>query len=297
MRKSISTFLTHLPIFTSKPSFFAFPFALSSLLLLPLSSSSPAFPSTLSLLRSLFLSSGFPPSSDLFPFLTFKLTHTLLSFLFLLPLTLSSLLLSKSFVIRTLFPTTTSSSSSLSLLFPLVVTYLCNVLVILSANIACFSLLVILLNLSGDHAFLVAASAAGAVAYSIVAANAYVVCGMALIVSGAEGIMGFRAVIKAWDVVVVRGKATATALALAVSVNAALAGVEAIFHYRVVVVRVMSWHVAAEAVVIGYMYAVVLVVEAIFGCVLYKAVTGSSERGDGGRSIFGGKEKLLKMVV
>ncbi|CAA0820858.1 Unknown protein [Striga hermonthica] len=326
MRRSISTFLQDFHHFTSTPALFALPFALSTLLSPPLVSSSRFFPLLHARLQALLFASGLPPSSRLFSFLTLNLSRALLSFVFLLPFSLSSLLLSKAFVIRALFPRhATSTSSSLSLsdhdttrkkpvffswittLNRLVATQFCNVLVVFSINATCLSLLVACFNaldfsgLSYSENTLSGVTISTAVVYSVVAANAYVVCHLALVVSCVEGRAGFGPVLEAC--VLVRGRRRA-ALALAVSTNAALAGVEAIFRRRVVrgyyyYGRVMSWPVILEAVLISYMYSVVLVVDAIAGCVLLEGCGSGYEtigrERDRRRSIFG-KGESMEMV-
>ncbi|GER38590.1 tetratricopeptide repeat protein [Striga asiatica] len=323
MRRSISTFLQDFHHFTSTPALFALPFALSTLLSPPLVSSSRFFPPLHARLQALLFASGVRPSSRLFSFLTLNLSRALLSFVFLLPFSLSSLLLSKAFVIRALFPRHGTSSSSsehdttqkkpvffswITTLNRLVATQFCNVLVVFSANATCLSLLVACFNaldlsgLSYSENALAGVTMSAAVVYSVVAANAYVACHLALVVSCVSGRAGFGPILEACFLVSGRRRA---ALALAVSANAALAGVEAIFRCRVVrgyyyYGRVMSWPVVLEAVLIGYMYSVVLVVDAIAGCVLLEGCgrgyeTIGRER-DRRRSIFG-KGESIEMVL
>ncbi|KAL0421934.1 UNVERIFIED_CONTAM: hypothetical protein Slati_3216300 [Sesamum latifolium] len=113
---------------------------------------------------------------------------------------------------------------------------LCNSLVILAANATCFFLLVIFFNffdvlgLSSPRSQLLL-SATGAVVYSIILANAYITCNLALVLAGMEKRGGFISILKAC--VLIQGR-TATALSLAVPINMALAAIEALFQYRIV---------------------------------------------------------------
>ncbi|KAL6584054.1 hypothetical protein OROMI_003343 [Orobanche minor] len=277
MRRSIFIFLQNLQHLTSTPSLLALPFSLSTLLSQSLitSPSSYIFLSVHARLKSLFIASGFPPSSQLFPFLNLKLTQTLISFLFVLPFTLSFLLLSKASVIRALFRHFEPNSffSSISILNPLLITQVCNSLVILSANAICFCLLIIsfdILGLTSRNALLLL-SATGAVAYSIVLANACVVCSLSLIVSGVEKHGGFGSISKAC--VLIRGR-MGTALSLAVPMNMALAGVEALFQYRIL--RMYGhWFSVLEAMLITYLHAMLIVLDTVVGSVFLKSCTAN----------------------
>ncbi|KAL6497362.1 hypothetical protein OROGR_029291 [Orobanche gracilis] len=277
MRRSIFIFLQNFQHLTSTPSLLVLPFSLSTLLSQSLiaSPSSDVFLLVHARFKSLFVAAGFPPSSQLFPFLNLKLTQTLLSSLLVLPFTLSFLLLSKASVIRALFRHFEPNSfvSWISILKPLLITQFCNSLVIVSANAICFCLLIIsfdVLGLTSRNAILLL-SATGAVAYSIVLANACVVCSLSLIVSGVEKRGGFRMILRAC--VLIRGR-TGTALSLAVPMNMALAGVEALFQYRIL--RTYDrWLSVLEAMLIAYMHAMLIVLDTVVGSVFLKSCTAS----------------------
>lgn len=281
MRRSIFTFLQNFQYFTLNPVLFAFPFAVSTLLSQSLISSSYLFPLVHHRLRSLFLAAGIPPQSELFAILNLKLSQTSLSFLFALPFTLSFLLLAKASIIRAFEHARSADKhaffSWISMLNRLLITQLCNSLVILSANATCFCLLIISFNCSdvlglSSPRFLLFLSATGAIVYSIILANAYIICNLSLIVSGIEKRSGFNSILKAC--VLIRGR-TATALSLAVPINIGLAGIEALFQYRVVRAynRAMAPNLSMvlEAMLIAYLYAMLLVLDTIVGYVFLKS--------------------------
>ncbi|KAK6123054.1 hypothetical protein DH2020_043206 [Rehmannia glutinosa] len=276
MRTSIFLFLQNFQHFTSTPTLLAVPFAVSTLLSQPLIASSPLFPLVHGRLRSLLAAAGFPPSLELFAILNLKLSQTILSFLFALPFTLSFLLLSKASTITTLFHKN-AIFSWISIHNPLLITQCCNSIVVLSANATCFCVLLIffncydLLGLSSPRTLLLL-FATGAIIYSIVLANAYVVCNLSLIVSGIEKRGGANAILKAC--LLVRGR-TATALSLAVPMNMALAAVEALFQYRVVRAynreMAIDCYIVLEAMLVAYMYSALIVLDTIVGSVFLKS--------------------------
>ncbi|KAL7098868.1 hypothetical protein ACP275_09G045700 [Erythranthe tilingii] len=297
MRRSIFTFLQNFHHFTAAPSLLLLPFAAATLLSHPLlsSTSSYLFPIIHGRFTSIFLAAGFPPSSQLFSILNLKLSQTLLSSIFVSPFTLSFLLLSKSSILASLQKFNSNNYNKIITIFNrLFVTQICNSLVILSANATCFSLLVIafnisdlLLGLSSHPRFVLLTSAIGAVVYSVVLANAYVVCNLSLILSGLlekkkKNCCGFSSIIDAC-VVLMRGGGGGVALSLAVAMNMGMAAIEALFQYRVVRayyyyyrgdngdVAAFDWSVVLEAVVIAYMYGVVVVLDTIVGFVFLES--------------------------
>ncbi|KAL2539466.1 hypothetical protein Adt_00444 [Abeliophyllum distichum] len=281
IRRSIFTFLQKYHYFTSTAALLAFPFAASTLL-------SQAFlPSSLLLtfvqrrLRSLFLAAGFPPSSELFIILNLKLSQTIVTYILLLPFSFSFLLIAKASIIKSFSnhkPAEEHTFSSwISLYKPLFHTQICNSLVILSANATCFSLIFFAFNcfdvlgISSPGAVLFV-SATGAVVYSIILANAYIICNLALVLSGVEKRGGYLAILKAC--VLIQGR-TATALSLAVPINMGLAAVEALFQYRIVTAyrHALSPNssMAFEAMFIAYLYSILLVLDTIVGCIFFKS--------------------------
>ncbi|KAK6153438.1 hypothetical protein DH2020_013077 [Rehmannia glutinosa] len=281
IRKSIFLFLKNYQYCTSTPTLLAFPFAASYLLTQSLITSSDVFPLVHARLRSLFLAAGFPISSELFAILNIKLSQTILTFIFVSPFAFSFLLLSKASIIKSLNHHNKLSehpSFSWILLFnPLFITQLCNSLLILAANATCFFFLVFFFNFFDVLGLLapkplLLLSATGAIIYSIILANAYIISNLALVSSGMEKNGGFISILKAC--VMIQGR-TATALSLAVPINLGLAATEALFQYRIV--RAYNRAIApnsavlVEGVFIAYLYAVLLVLDTVVGCVFWKS--------------------------
>ncbi|CAA0836050.1 Unknown protein [Striga hermonthica] len=274
IRKSIFAFLRDYEYYTFAPALLAFPYASVYLIAQSLVPSSRLFPPIHDRLISLFLSSGFPPSR-LFSILTVKLSQTLLNSLLASPFAFSFLLLAKASVIvksldrrkkNTEFTFTTWKVKSILLLRPLLITQMCCSFVVLSANAACFFFLTACLpSLAGPAGGLV-----GLVVYSIVVANLYVLCNLALVFSGVEGEGGFVSIAKAC--VAVRGR-IGTGLWLAVVTNMAFAAIEAIFQYRVVCAyygedwgRNYSGLLVMEGIFVSCLYSVFVVLDTIIQC-------------------------------
>lgn len=110
--------------------------------------------------------------------------------------------------------------------------------------------------------------------YSVVIANALIICNLALILSGMESSGGVISLLKAC--VMLRGR-TSIALGLSLPVNVALAGIEALFHFRVIknyynsgMNRPTSTMVL-EGLFIGYLYSILITLDTIIGCVFFKS--------------------------
>lgn len=271
IRRSIFSFLQNYQYLTSTPSLLALPFAISTLASQSLVSSSPLFPIIHQRLRSIFLAAGLPPSSQLFSILNLKLSQTILSSLFISPFTFSFLLLAKSSIIKS---HKLPQGSWILLFYPLLTTQLCNTLLMLTANSTSFFLLALsfnfldVLGLSSPHLILLL-SAFGAIIYSFILANAYIISNLALISSGMEKQSGFIAVLKAC--VLIQGR-TATALSLAVPLNLGLAAIEALFHLRILHRDIPpNGAMIIEAMLIAYLYALLLVLDTVVGCVFWKS--------------------------
>lgn len=295
MRRSIYTFLQQYQFFTSTAAFLVLPFSLSILLsqaFLPFSSS--LLPIIHDRLQSLFAAAGFPPSSQFFTILNLKLSQTISSSIFTLPFTISFLLIAKACIIQALnhnkpgFPP--SFSSSMSLYCPVLITYVWNSLLILSANATAFSVLFIAFNcVEGfgylSPTFLLFLSAVAAILYSIILANSLIICNLALVSSGMERCGGHIAILKAC--VMIRGR-TSAALSLALPVNLALAAVEALFQYRIVRAYHLSGRprssMALEGLFIAYMYSLLVVLDTIVSCIFFKTCKTDcwSRRGEDG---------------
>ncbi|CAA2963262.1 uncharacterized protein LOC111400433 [Olea europaea subsp. europaea] len=278
IRRSIFTFLQNYQFFTSTVALLAFPFAGSTLVSQASLPSSPFFALVHGRLRTLFLAAGFPPSSDLFNILNLKLSQTIVTFLLVLPFSLTFLLFAKALIIKALLYQENRHFSSWNKLFKsLYLTQICNSLVILSANATCFSLLLMafnsfdILGLSSPRHFLLL-SALGIIIYSVILANAYVLCNLAIVLSGMEKRGGFITILEAFFLI--RGR-TGTALSLALPFNIAMASIESLFQYRVV--RAYNGAVfpnssmVFEGIFIAYLYAILVVLDTIVGCTFLKS--------------------------
>ncbi|XP_059638738.1 uncharacterized protein LOC132281012 [Cornus florida] len=281
IRRAIYIFLQNYQYFTTTAALLAFPFSASILLSQALIPSSSLLSLLHSLLSSLFHAAGFPPSSQLFTILTVKLSQTTASSILALPFTLSSLIVAKASVIQALNhhkPSPPPSFSSfLSLYKPIIITQICNSILILAANAACFSLTVFAFNcleclgFSSPNSILFV-SATGAILYSVIIANAIIVCNLALVSSGMERCGGRVAILKACALI--RGR-TGTTLSLSVSVNMAMAAVEALFQYRVVGAyrhaKNPTSSMALEGIFIAYLNSIVIVLDTIVSCVFLRS--------------------------
>lgn len=283
IRTSIFSFLQRYQYFTSISAFFAFPFSASLLL-----SQTFVFTSSISLLPNiyhrlniLFDAAGVPPSLEFFSIFTQKLSQTMFSSIFTLPLTLTFLLVAKASVLQAFKDSKPGShpsfSSIRSLYNPLLLTHICNSLLILSANATVFSILFFAFNclegfgFSSSTSFLLLSSA-GAVLYSVVLANTMVICNLALVLSGMEKLGGYLAILKAC--VLIRGR-TSTALLLALPTNLAMAAIEALFQYRVVRAYLLvgrpSFSMLSEGIIIAYLYSIFVVLDTTVSCLFFKS--------------------------
>ncbi|KAF8408148.1 hypothetical protein HHK36_007290 [Tetracentron sinense] len=287
IRRSIYIFLQNYRYFTSIAALLVFPFSASILLSQAIVPSSwPLLPIIHSRFNSLFDAAGFPASSQFFSILNLKLSQTISSSIFTIPFTLSFLLIAKAYIIRALHHykpfLPPQFSSFLSIYNPLLLTQLCNSFFILSANAAAFSLLFIAFNSLDVSGFsspnlLLFLSAAGAVLYSVILANALVICNLALVVAGMENCGGYLAILK--SCVLIRGR-TSTALSLALPVNLGLGAVEALFQYRLVRAYNFSGklgpYMVLEGLFIAYLYSLLVVLDTVVSCMFFKSCKSGS---------------------
>nr|ACU19144.1 unknown [Glycine max] len=283
LRRSIHSFLQNYHYFTSTTAFLALPFSASIILsqaFVPASSS--LLPQIHGHLRTLFDAAGFPSTSQLFTILNLKVSQTITSSIFTLPFTLTFLLIAKASIIQALShhkPTLPTSFTSILYHYkPLLLTYIYNSFFILSANASCFCLLFLALTFAEGLGYTSSSStllmsAASAVLYSVILANAFVICNMSLTLSGMEGHGGYMAILKAC--VMLRGR-TSMALFLALPANVGLAAIEALFQFRVVRAyhngEMSSWpFMALEAIFIAYLYSVFITIDTIVSCKFYKS--------------------------
>ncbi|KAF5734122.1 hypothetical protein HS088_TW16G00564 [Tripterygium wilfordii] len=277
MRRSIYNFLQNYQNFTTIAALIAFPFSVSVLLsqsfVVPSSSSSSSIHNRL---RALFEAAGVPGSSQPFTILIHKLSQTISSSIFTLPFSLTFFLISKAYVIQTLH----QNKPTLLLYKPLFVTHLCNLFIVISANATSLSVFFLGFNLvqetlvsSPNWVFIL--SATGAVIYSVILANTVVVFKLALVLSVIEGCGGWIAILKA--LVLMRGRTT-TALSLALPVSMVLAGIEALFQYRIVRGGDRSYGhastpaaMAVEGMLIAYLYSIFVVLDTVVNYMFLKS--------------------------
>lgn len=290
LRRSVHTFLRNYPYFTTISASLALPFSafflISQAFFIPSSSSSSLLlPQLLrNHFQALFRAAGFPTSSGFFTILSLKLSETVTSSIFTLPLTTTFLLIAKSSVIRLIAQVKANPSlpyslppDLLSAYTRLLRTYVCGYLVILSANATTFFLLFLGFNcLEGfqlsapEHSLL--SPVVAAIVYSVIIANTFIICNLALVLSGIEKHGGSLAIIKAY--LMMRGR-RATALSVSVIGNFALAATEALFRYRVVapyhVSGSFSLGILLEGCYIAYLYSVLIVLDTIVTCTFLRS--------------------------
>ncbi|XP_066355130.1 uncharacterized protein [Miscanthus floridulus] len=247
-------------------------------------------------LHAVFAAAGFPPS-PFFSLLEAKLSQTVFTFAATLPFALTFLLLVKACVATMLRDDDGGGASpsrrwhqhlriamlppcgAVARAYPAVVaTHLLNAFLMLSANAAVFSLLLLafgaadLLGLT-SHVWTLALSAMGAIVYSLAVEVAIVVCNLAVFMASTEpGCAGHAAVLRAC--VAIRGQVS-TAPALVLPTNLGMAAAEALFGLRVVAQRRRDGRlapgVADEAFSIAYIHTICVVLEIIVSCMFYRS--------------------------
>ncbi|KAJ1265980.1 hypothetical protein BS78_08G115700 [Paspalum vaginatum] len=290
MRAAVSAFFAGYHCYTSVAALLALPFSAAVMASEAAAPSSALLHGAAARLRAVFAAAGFPPS-PFFALLEAKLSQTVFTFAATLPFALTFLLLAKACVAAMLrdqdgdgrqrrrAAAVLPPCRAVARAYPAVVaTHLLNAFLMLSANAAVFSLLLLafgaadLLGLT-SHSWMLALSAAGAIVYSLAIGVATVVCNLAVIVAATEpGCAGHAAVLRAC--VAVRGRVS-TALALALPTNLGMAAAEALFGLRVVVQRRRDGRlapgVAGEAFSIAYIHAICVVLEIIVTCMFYRS--------------------------
>ncbi|KAL5722987.1 hypothetical protein ACHQM5_006440 [Ranunculus cassubicifolius] len=286
-RRSIHIFLKNYHYFTSTIALLLLPVSISVLLsqaIIP--STSPFMVTTHTRLVSLFEAAGFPSSTHFFSILSMKISQTIGSSIYSLPFTLSYMLFAKAAIIQALSYSRPPVSPMFSSVVPsysaLLSTYVCNSFIIISANASAFFLVFFAFNSFEAFGFssnnsLLFISAAVAVIYSVILANTFVTCNLALIVAGMEKCGGYLAIVKA--LVLIKGRFS-TALSLALPVNFGLAALEALFHYRIVrayrVSDKLTGYIALEGLLIAYLYSIFIMIDCIATCIFYKSCKSSS---------------------
>lgn len=280
MRRSIHTFLQNYHRATTAAAV-VLPFSAALLLSQPFFSSTSSSSSLHARLNTLFRGAGFSSSLDFFNILSLKLSQTLSSSFFTLPFSLTFFLFSKAYVIKLL--SNNHSEDSSVYYIRLLKTYICNSFLLLSANASAFALFFLAFNFLESFGFYsrnfyTFFSLSSAIIYSIIVANAFVISNLALVSSTSSSSGGYTTILKAC--LLIRGR-TSTALALALPTNIGLAGVEALFQYRVV----RSYYkgdrditsIALEGTFIAYLYALFLVLDTIVNFLFYQSCIKNDE--------------------
>ncbi|XP_010443954.1 PREDICTED: uncharacterized protein LOC104726721 [Camelina sativa] len=279
MRRSIHTFLKNYHRVTTAAAV-ALPFSAGLLLSQPFFSSSSSI--LHARLNTLFRGAGFSSSLDFFNILSLKLSQTFSSSLFTLPFSLTFFLFSKAYVIKLLSNNHSADDSSVYY-FRLLKTYICSFFFLISANASAFALFFLAFNTLeafgfSSRNFYTFLSVSSAIIYSIIIANAFVISNLALVSSPSSSSGGYTNILKACLLI---RKRTSPALALALPTNLGLAGIEALFQYRVV----KSYYngdrditsIALEGTFIAYLYALFLVLDTIVNFFFYQSCVKNEE--------------------
>lgn len=258
IRSSIFIFLKHFHFFTTKPLLVLLPFSASALL-------------SQSLLKS-----ASPKSTFIFinlHALSCHLSHpTILIHLFSLP----SLIISKASTIQALNPHKLFSS----LYWPLLLTQLCNLALIITIKMVAF--LTFFLALSYKSTFLLSLAS---IFFSGLLTNLVGIGNLAMVVAVMEAnSKGFAAIYQACWMLMERGKFSIV-LVLALPANLGLGAIEALFGYRVIrvyhnSVGKISASVAFEGILIAYLYSLLLVLDTIACCLFYKSCLEDDQSDD-----------------
>lgn len=299
IRRSIHKFLQNFQFFTSIAAVLAFPYAISVLLsqTFVLHSSSILLPFTFDHhLKTLFSAAGFPISSKFFSILIQKLSQTISSSIYSLPFSLTFLLISKACVIQALNqqkPKWVPQISSILPLFnPLFQTHICNSFIFVSANATVFFMMFFAFNFLEGFGFLslnslTLVSISGAFLYSIAIAKTIIICNLASVLSAMERTGGFMAILKAC--VLIQGRSV-TALLVTLPFNMGMAGIEALFQYRIVggyhLKEKLGASMVVEGMFVAYLYSVFVVLDAIVNTMFFKSCKLGSEMGLESKSCF-----------
>ncbi|KAH7848181.1 hypothetical protein Vadar_034690 [Vaccinium darrowii] len=277
MRRSIFTFLQYYEYFTTTPVLLILPFSASILLSQALSASS--FSPLLNIHGWFKPLMGFSPSSQFFSLLNIiNLSQTLFTSVFTLFFALTSLLIGKLLIIQALIHQKpffqVPFSSFASLYKPLLLTQLCNSILISFINVSAFSLLFTAFNTLEAFGFTtnnpLLLLVAKAIFYSVLA-NASVICNLALVVAGWGNCTGFAAIRKAC---LLGWKRNSIIFSLNLPINLCMLAVEGLFGYRVAradhIIERSGLSLAMEGMLIAYLYSLLIVLDTIASCLFFK---------------------------
>ncbi|CAL9173718.1 unnamed protein product [Musa hybrid cultivar] len=249
IRRSFHAFFRSYQAFASAAALLVFPASAATLLAQSLDLSSPVLRTISSRLAFLFDAAGFPLSRFF------------------------SLVAAKASVYRIICGAPRRNAACVLHLYPRIArTSVFNSLFVLSANAGVLSLLFLafnvvdMLHLSSSNTTL-AFSASGVILYAFVLANAVVTCNLSIVISVTDGSGGHLSILKA--LVLVKGR-TATAITLTLPASLGMAGIEALFQYRVIrpyrVGGTLHVSVIWEAFSIIYMHSLLVVLDTIITC-------------------------------
>ncbi|XP_059639797.1 uncharacterized protein LOC132282204 [Cornus florida] len=280
MRRSIYTFLQYYQYFTTRPVLLIIPFSASVLLSQAVFASSP--PPLLIIhgcYNSLFHTLRFSSPSQFVSLLNLNLSQTIFTSVFILPFALTSLVIAKSFIIQALIHHKSSlplpSSSFRPVYKPLLLTQLCNLVLIIIVNVIAFSVLFLVFQSLDAFGFstnnLLVLVSAKTVFYSFIA-NAGVICNLALVVAGVENCIGCMAI---WKACLLSWKRKSMTLSMNLPVNLSILAIEGLFKYRVVRAYRLSGRLgpsmALEGMLISYLYSLLIVLDTIASCLFFKS--------------------------
>lgn len=274
IRRSIYTLLKDFDYFTTTPAILLLPFSACFLLSQSLYQSSPQT-------RSFFHAARIS-------FLNLNLCQLIFSYVFSLPLALTCLVIAKASIIQSLYhhqhTLSLFGSSFRSLYKSLVLTYLCNIFLIITMNMATFLVIWLasglfkgLLGLSSNNRIFMLAAAA--VLYMIFT-NTMIICNLALVVAGMDDCTGCKAIRKAC---LLKRATNSMALLLALPINLGLASIEALFQYRIVraydhLLGRPSVYMVLEGLLIAYLFSLLIVLDTIACCLFIKSCASNFGR-------------------
>ncbi|KAG2621045.1 uncharacterized protein LOC120666294 [Panicum virgatum] len=309
VRTALHAFFRHYHPASSAASLLALPFSAAALL----SRSHPALlaPSHFlsRRLRRVLVAAGFPPASQLLFLLSHRLSQRACTFLAALPFSLSFLLLAKACAVhccstppplqrcRRKRPSDAVVQVVQASYPAMVQTQIVNCLALLLAIAGVFAALLAAFNASealhllvapsgsgsvsdggGGGRAVLALSAAGVIVYSVVLANASVVCNLATVVAAAEGRGGAHAMLKALLMLLHAGDA-ATAVAASLPASLAAAAIEALFQLRVMRPYTLTGKVTpgmlCEGLLVAYIHAMICVLDTVITSMVYQTCKAS----------------------
>ncbi|XP_078430263.1 uncharacterized protein LOC144702194 [Wolffia australiana] len=268
LRRAVFSFFQGYQSFSSGPALLAMPVSLGLLLSGTTAlTSSTVMAAAQTRLSALFAAAGLPTGSSVFSFSSLKLAQTAVSSVLILPLVLTFLVFAQARVIALVFGKTTN------LYLRLLRIHLCLFVVVLAANGAAFVAVSAAVGCAaalGAESERLVMGICGCVGllYVVLLAKSLVVGKLAMVVAGAGNCgSSFCAVVRAC---LLLRRREAAALWLAVFSSLTMAGAEAVFQVRVAA-KGLTPATIGEATTISYIYSLLLVLDTLISCVLFKS--------------------------